>query len=213
MTQKQQFISKFLKNVYKFDEVEFEASSSGEMAAVGYYRVNNVLSGQTRIRVPVDIWMDRTKDGSWSIKFKTYATHIHPKKADEFVQRAQLYWPGASKIEVYRRRSGCAFSSLGAPTLRIRTNVRPWAKKRSWADVFQEWLMVHKALEPFKANLKKYRNTDMETYTKNQLFVSSAVAGAFVWKGSEEGDLYWRKLSGEWEAYVGSHLSFFQSLQ
>ena len=161
MTQKQQFISKFLRNVYKFDEVGFESDGSGCMRAVGYFQVYHPLSGNTRIRVPVDIWMDKTKKGLYSIKFKTWGSHIPMNKANEYVDRAQLYWPGAAKVEVYRRTAGCSYKG-GAPTLRI---------------------------------------------------VSGAIAGAFHWMTTDEGDMYWRRMSGEWEVYVQENYGYFQELQ
>lgn len=209
MTPKQQFISKFLKNVYRFDQVEFEPSSCGEMSVVGYYVVNNPLNGKEKIRVPVCIWMDKTKKGTWSIKFKTWGAHIPMAKADEFVQRATLYWPGASKIEVYRRYAGCSFRKEGgAPTLRIITAIRPWALKKEeqvekdWFDIFLEWLDQHNVLQAFKANVARARKISLEQYKKTLRGPEACLSGAFVWDWSPEGDMYWRRLNGSWQSYV-----------
>lgn len=200
MTPKQQFMGQFLRNVYRFDRIEFDGTYGGSMQVIGFYKVKHPLAGETEIRVPVAIWMDRSKKGNvWYVKFKTYGSHIPTALKDEYIQRAIMHWPGAAKVEVYGRYSGyVSHKAGGLPTLRITTSIRPWAKKKTWREIFKEWLKNHDALKAFKKNLGK---RTFEEYTGICVSPYYVLSGAFVWIKTTEGDSYWRTLHNEWMGY------------
>lgn len=232
MTPKQKFFAGFLKSVYKLDGLEFEPCYGNSMQVKGLYNVQTPF-GADQSRLPIAIWLDKGKKGLWSIKIKTYGSHIPMSKADEYIQRATVAFPGAEKIEVYRRTGSGWNREGGAPTLRILTYIRPWAKDKvkevepkvekpkpvekvpvTLREHIKAFLRKENIYDQFELNMQislirgiglKLGLDEWLTRAFGLREPTSLIMGAFKWRETPEGFFFWKEVNSKWWKYCFEH--------
>ena len=137
MTSKQYLLKELLQSVYGFSKVEFEGSQSGCTSVTGHLRLwTPKLMWEAPFKYPpiqdytvnISIWLDKLKDGTYSLKFKTYHTHIHPSRVENVLRNVHSVESWSKYIlgaDVYERCMGYHYEK-DIPTLRIHLKSLPW---------------------------------------------------------------------------------------
>lgn len=134
MTPKQKFMKVFLEEIFGFDDVTFNGSDCG-MEVVGIYNITVKVPSYCvlmkpgtsiqREKIPMRIWVDKLKEGGYSIKFKTCFNHIPYSRYGEVLGRVKWLCPNV-KADIYYRTHAYCFDPDGVPTLRLVVSKLPW---------------------------------------------------------------------------------------